>query len=99
MDRLGNHPNVGDVRGRGFFWALELVADRDMKTPFTAERRLHAALKQAALENGLLCYPMGGTVDGQQGDHVLLAPPYIVTEVQVEEMVEKLALSLKAVLQ
>ncbi len=73
------HPHVGDVRGRGFFWGLEFVADQKTKAPFPPEKQLHAKLKRAAMAQGLMCYPMGGTVDGQSGDHVLLAPPFITT--------------------
>ena len=97
-ERFGAHPFVGDIRGRGFFWGIELVEDRSSKRPFARERRLHAAIKQRALANGLLCYPTGGTIDGERGDHVLLAPPYILTENQLAEMLDKLARSLKEVL-
>jgi len=97
-ERFGRHPHVGDIRGRGFFWAVELVADRDQKTPFAPERKINVALKRKALENGLLCYPMGGTIDGHRGDHVLLAPPYILTQAQLDEMLDKLALSLEQIL-
>ncbi len=97
-ERFGDHPHVGDIRGRGFFWAIEMVADRASKKPFPPERRLHAAIKQRALDNGLLCYPMGGTIDGRLGDHVLLAPPYILTSAQLDEMLEKLGRSLDEVL-
>jgi adenosylmethionine-8-amino-7-oxononanoate aminotransferase len=95
---FGAHPHVGEIRGRGLFWSLELVADRAGKTPFDPRERVHARLKQAALEAGLLCYPMGGTLDGERGDHVLLAPPFIVRPAQLDEMIEKLARSLKTVL-
>ncbi|HYF60888.1 MAG TPA: aspartate aminotransferase family protein [Burkholderiaceae bacterium] len=95
---FGEHPHVGDIRGRGLFWALELVEDRSSKKPFDPGRRLHARVKQAALEAGLLCYPMGGTIDGRLGDHVLLAPPFIVEPVHVEELVEKLDLALRQAL-
>jgi adenosylmethionine-8-amino-7-oxononanoate aminotransferase len=95
---FADHPHVGDIRGRGLFWALELVEDRATKTPFDPSRRVHARLKQAALESGLLCYPMPGTVDGQRGDHVLLAPPFIVESHQIEELVEKLQGALKTAL-
>jgi hypothetical protein len=97
-ERFEGHPNVGDIRGRGLFWALELVADRPAKTPFEPGRRLHARLKRQALENGLLCYPMGGTIDGQHGDHVLIAPPYVVETAHLDELVDKLAVSLVQVL-
>ncbi len=77
VERLGNHAHVGDIRGRGLFWAVELVADRATKTPFDPARKLHAKIKRQAFARGLLCYPMGGTIDGKHGDHVLLAPPYV----------------------
>jgi adenosylmethionine-8-amino-7-oxononanoate aminotransferase len=96
---FGEHPNVGDIRGRGLFWALELVVDRESKAPFDPARRLHAAIKREALANGLICYPMGGTIDGVRGDHVLLAPPFTLAEPQLDELVEKLAASLDAALQ
>ena len=95
---FGQHPHVGDIRGRGMFRALEFVADRESKAPFEPEQKLAARLKAKAMENGLICYPMNGTIDGQQGDHVLLAPPFICTEAQIDELVDKLARSLDAVL-
>jgi adenosylmethionine-8-amino-7-oxononanoate aminotransferase len=88
--RFGAHPHVGDIRGRGLFWGLELVADRATKQPVDPGQRLNAKVKQRAMENGLLCYPMGGTIDGARGDHVLLAPPFILTELQLDELVDKL---------
>src|SRR6056297_3651168 len=97
-DAFGQHPNVGDIRGRGMFLGLELVADRDTKAPFDPGLGLHKALKGAAFEAGLICYPMGGTIDGQRGDHVLLAPPFIVTEDQIGELVDKLSTAMRAVL-
>ena len=95
---FGAHAHVGDIRGRGLFWGLELVADKTARTPFEPALRVHARLKQAALEAGLMCYPMGGTLDGARGDHVLLAPPFIVEEHQLEELVGKLGGALDAVL-
>ena len=88
---FGQHPHVGDVRGRGLFVGLELVADRDAKAPFDPDLKLHAKLKQAAMRHGLMCYPMGGTIDGKRGDHVLLAPPYIIEQRHVDELVDKLS--------
>ncbi|MDH5858691.1 aspartate aminotransferase family protein [Lampropedia aestuarii] len=76
-EQLGAHAHVGDIRGRGLFWGVELVQDRSSKTPFSADLKLHARIKSKAMELGLLCYPMGGTVDGRQGDHILLAPAFI----------------------
>jgi adenosylmethionine-8-amino-7-oxononanoate aminotransferase len=96
--RFAEHPHVGDIRGRGLFWALELVQDRAAKRPFDPGRRLHARIKQAALDAGLLCYPMGGTLDGVQGDHVLLAPPFIIEAPQIGEILDKLERALRAAL-
>ena len=95
--RFGEHAHVGEIRGRGLFWALELVQDRPSKRPFDPKRRINARLKLGALENGLMCYPMGGSVDGMAGDHVLLAPPYIISEAQLDEVVEKLERSIDEV--
>jgi adenosylmethionine-8-amino-7-oxononanoate aminotransferase len=91
VDRFGQHPHVGDIRGRGLFLGLELVEDRESKAPFSPERRLNAVLKKAAFARGLVCYPMGGTLDGRQGDHVLLAPPFILEDAQIGEIVDKLS--------
>lgn len=96
-EAFGDHPHVGDIRGRGLFWGIELVADRASKRPFDQKLRVHAKVKKAALEAGLMCYPMGGTLDGVQGDHVLLAPPFILEEAQLEELVAKLGHALDAV--
>jgi adenosylmethionine-8-amino-7-oxononanoate aminotransferase len=98
QQRLGAHPNVGDLRGRGLFRAIELVADRPSKAPLPPAQKVHARIKAAAFERGLLCYPMGGTVDGQQGDHVLLAPPFVCSISHLEELVGKLGDSIEAVL-
>jgi len=95
---FGEHPQVGDIRGRGMFWAVELVADRATREPFDPKLRIHARIKKDALKAGLLCYPMGGTLDGLRGDHVLLAPPFIVGEEQFDELVGKLGGALEAVL-
>lgn len=89
--RFGQHPHVGDIRGRGLFQGIELVADRDSKTPFDPARKIAAKIKTAAFEAGMICYPMSGTIDGQTGDHVLLAPPFIISDAQIDELVEKLS--------
>ena len=89
-ERFGNHAHVGDIRGRGLFQAIELVEDRLTKAPFDPARKLHAKVKKAAMARGLMVYPMGGTIDGQTGDHVLLAPPFIVTAGQIDEIVDRL---------
>ncbi|MDE3079032.1 MAG: aspartate aminotransferase family protein [Paracoccaceae bacterium] len=97
-ERFGQHAHVGDIRGRGLFRAIELVADRETKTPFDPALKLHAKVKAAAMDLGLMVYPMGGTLDGIRGDHVLLAPPFIVTEAQVDEIVDRLGRALDAAL-
>ncbi|MNQ05418.1 L-Lysine-8-amino-7-oxononanoate aminotransferase [compost metagenome] len=96
-EALGDHPHVGDIRGRGFFWGVELVADRASRQPFDPALAVNARLKKDAMARGLLCYPFGGTVDGRQGDHVLLAPPYIATRDHLQEIVARLAASVDAV--
>jgi len=93
-ERFGNHHHVGDVRGRGLLWGVEIVADRASKAPFAADLKLHARVKQKAIERALLVYPSGGNVDGHSGDQVLLAPPFIVTEPDIEAIVEALALAI-----
>ena len=95
LDRFGNHRHVGDIRGRGLFRAIELVADRGSKAPFDPALRLHARIKAAALARGLACYPSGGTVDGVRGDHVLLAPPYVTTAEEIDLVVERLGAALE----
>ena len=90
-EALGGHPHVGDIRGRGYFWGIELVADRATKQPFDPSLKLHARIKAAAIARGLLCYPMGGTIDGQRGDHVLLAPPFIAKRADLDTIVERIA--------
>jgi adenosylmethionine-8-amino-7-oxononanoate aminotransferase len=89
-DRFGNHHHVGDIRGRGLFQAIELVADRSSKEPFDPARKLHAKIKAEAMERGLMVYPMGGTIDGARGDHVLIAPPFIADEPLIGAIVERL---------
>ncbi|MCO5156384.1 MAG: aspartate aminotransferase family protein [Aquamicrobium sp.] len=89
-ERFGNHHHVGDIRGRGLFRAIELVEDRASKRPFAASRKVNAAIKRAAMARGLMVYPMGGTIDGVNGDHVLVAPPFIVDETDIERIVSRL---------
>ena len=90
QQRFGNHPFVGNVRGRGLFQGLEIVADRGTKEPFDPQRKVNAQIKREAMARGLMVYPMGGTIDGAKGDHVLVAPPFIVNEGQIDLIVERL---------
>ena len=94
--RFGEHPHVGDIRGRGLFLGLELVQERASKQPFDPARRLHARIKAHAMQGGLMCYPMGGTINGLHGDHILLAPPYIINASHVDEIVDKLGTAIDA---
>ncbi|NQV47859.1 MAG: aminotransferase class III-fold pyridoxal phosphate-dependent enzyme, partial [Rhodospirillaceae bacterium] len=96
VERFGNHHHVGDIRGRGLFYGVELVADRATKEPFDPAMKINARLKDEAMDRGLVCYPDGGTVDGVRGDHVLLAPPYIIDQSGIDEIVEKLGAAIDA---
>ncbi|RUR33337.1 aspartate aminotransferase family protein [Vreelandella andesensis] len=93
---LGASPHVGDIRGRGLFRGIEIVADRDTKTPFDPSRKIHAKIKRQAMARGLISYPMGGTIDGVHGDHILLAPPYIIAPHDVDLIIERLADAINA---
>ncbi|WP_454694009.1 aspartate aminotransferase family protein [Achromobacter aegrifaciens] len=87
---LGAHPHVGDIRGRGLFMGVELVQDRASKQTFDPALSLHARIKREAMARGLMVYPMGGTIDGRQGDHVLLAPPFIISDDELDQLTERL---------
>ncbi|WP_179400992.1 aspartate aminotransferase family protein [Burkholderia guangdongensis] len=95
-ERYAADPHVGDVRGRGLFVGVELVQDRATKAPFDPQLKLHAAIKREAMQRGLMVYPMGGTVNGAIGDHVLLAPPFICTAADIERIVDRLADSIES---
>jgi len=97
-ERFGNHPHVGNIRGRGLFQAIELVKDRATKAPFDPALALHARVKREAFARQLLVYPMGGTIDGRLGDHVLLAPPFIASEQEIREIVSRLGEAVVAAL-
>jgi len=86
---LGEHPNVGDIRGRGMFIGVEFVVNKGSKESFDPASKIHRKIQKTAMEIGLLCYGMGGTVDGKRGDHILLAPPYNIDDVEEQELIEK----------
>lgn len=93
-DRFSSHKYIGNIRGKGLFLSVELVKDKNTKECFDPKLRLFAQIKQTAKECGLLCYPMGGTNGGNEGDHVLLAPPFIINEDQIIELVDKLEMAI-----
>jgi hypothetical protein len=97
-EAFGQHPHVGDIRGRGLFLGLELVADRESKATFDPAKKTWLKIRQTAMEEGLLCYPSGGCVDGKNGDHIVLAPAYNMPDRQIDEIVGKLGRSLDRVL-
>ncbi|RXV69601.1 aspartate aminotransferase family protein [Burkholderia stabilis] len=97
-EHYGAHPHIGDVRGRGLFVGVELVRDRDTKATFDPALKLHAAVKREAMQRGLMVYPMGGTIDGVNGDHILIAPPFICTSQQIDTIVERLSGAIGAAL-
>jgi hypothetical protein len=96
--RLGQHAHVGDIRGRGLFWGIEIVEDRETKTPFDPARGLAAKIKKAAFREGLACYPMSGTRDGRSGDHILLAPPFIASQAELDGALDSLVRAMDAVI-
>jgi adenosylmethionine-8-amino-7-oxononanoate aminotransferase len=87
---IGQHEFVGDIRGRGLFRGIEIVKDRDTKDPFEKNLNIAGKIKKEALDMGLICYPMQGTVNGILGDHILIAPPFIINENEMDELCEKL---------
>ena len=98
QERFGNHRHVGDIRGRGLFWALEFVTDRASKQVFDPALKLHERVKAEGIARGLATYPMGGTIDGRRGDHVIVAPPYIATAADIDTIVERLGDAVDAVI-
>ena len=98
QERFAQHPHVGDIRGRGLFLGLELVADRADKSPLPLESQIQHKIKAQLMENGLMCYPGAGSVDGRRGHHILLAPPFIVEQQHLDFLVETLAKSIDQVL-
>lgn len=97
--RFGQHPHVGDIRGRGLFRGIEIVADRTSKAPFDPQHKIAARIKQAAFARGLICYPMSGTIDGRNGDHILLAPPFVISDDEMGQLVDMLVGAMDGVLE
>ena len=97
-DEFYNHPHIGDIRGRGLFRGIEFVQDKATKQSFAPEQKINTKIKQTAMQNGLMCYPMGGTIDGVNGDHILIAPPFIINDSHLDEIVSKLKLTISSVL-
>ena len=95
-DAFGDHPHIGDIRGRGLFLALELVSDRETKRPFDPLLKLHARFKALAMDEGLMVYPSGGTADGTRGDHVLIAPPFTIDDDHIGMIVDRLGRAIEA---
>ncbi|MGG1943749.1 aspartate aminotransferase family protein [Trinickia sp. NRRL B-1857] len=89
-ETFASNAHVGDIRGRGLFVGIEFVDSRESKKPFAPTLKINARIKSEAFKRGLMVYPMGGTIDGKVGDHVLLAPPFITTDSQIETIVERL---------
>lgn len=96
---LSDFPYIGDIRGKGLFLGIELVADKVSKIPLPNSTLADKKIKQQAMKNGLMCYPMGGTIDGVNGHHILLAPPFIIERSHIDELVEKLTRTLREVSQ
>jgi len=97
-ERIGDHTNVGDIRGRGLFVGVELVKNKKTKETLNPSLKINAKIKAKAMKNGLMCYAMGGTVDGVNGDHIMFAPPFIVNEEHIQELVDKFEKTLNEVL-
>ncbi len=97
-DHFSDHPHIGDIRGRGLFLGMEFVQDRETKAPFDSGLGINKLFKKEAFEAGLICYPMGGTIDGKLGDHVLLAPPFIIDNNHIDEIISKLDTTVRKVL-
>ena len=94
---MAHLPEVGDVRGRGYFIGVEIVADPETKVPFAAALGVNGRIRAEALRRGLICYPSGGHVDGAAGDTVILAPPFNATDAELDEIADKLVATLETV--
>lgn len=99
IKRFGNHAHIGDIRGRGLFWGIEIVADRITKEPFDPALKLHSRIKANAMDEGLVCYPLSGTIDGKRGNHILLAPPFIISEDEIDLLVGRLGIAIDSAIE
>lgn len=88
--RFGQNPHIGDIRGRGLFRGIEIVRDRETREAFDPALGINGKIKRLAQNAGLVCYPGGGSVDGRSGDHVLLAPPFIISDDEIGILVDRL---------
>ena len=91
LGTLSGLNSVGDVRGIGLLWAIEFVSDKSTKAPFPVETNFAGRVAQAAADRGLLVYPVQGCVDGDRGDHILIAPPAMISSSQIAEATNHLA--------
>ncbi|MEO9825617.1 MAG: aspartate aminotransferase family protein [Paracoccaceae bacterium] len=98
QNRFAQHAHIGDIRGRGLFRGVEIVEDRATKEPFDPAKGVAAKIKKAAFAEGLICYPMSGTIDGRRGDHILIAPPFIIEDHQIDELTDKLERAIATVI-
>jgi adenosylmethionine-8-amino-7-oxononanoate aminotransferase len=89
-DRLGGHPHVGEIRGRGLLVGLELVADRATRRPFPRSARMIENVVAQARKSGLLLYHGTGNADGTNGDTVLVGPPFVITDAELISIVDRL---------
>jgi hypothetical protein len=95
-EAFGDHPHIGDIRGRGLFRGLEIVKDRRLKEPFDPALKVNMRIRNAAFTNGMICYPMGGTIDGERGDHILLAPPFIASKNDIDSIISILEIAINS---
>ncbi|HEX8712020.1 MAG TPA: aspartate aminotransferase family protein, partial [Terracidiphilus sp.] len=95
LEMLRDEKSIGDVRGIGLLWAVEFVADKSTKRPFPPDQTFSSRVAAAALKRGLLVYPMQGSIDGISGDHILLAPPAVITKDQIAWSMEQLASAIR----
>ena len=96
-ERLRDLDAVGDIRGRGYFVGIELVADRESREPFDPDLGVHNLIRNTAMQNGLICYPVGGSLDGAAGDVAILAPPYIASDNELDEIADKFETTVRQV--